>query len=118
MNEREPVWINPKDAKRYGIKENDVVIIYNSRGKLMASAVITDRIREGVILVHEGAWYDPDKPGEIGAMCKHGNVNLVTLDKGTSKLAQGNIANTVLVKIKKYRGEPPTVTAFVPPAGS
>ena len=118
VNEREPVWINPKDAKRYGIKENDVVIIYNSRGKLMAAAVITDRIREGVILVHEGAWYDPDKPGEIGAMCKHGNVNLVTLDKGTSKLAQGNIANTVLVKIKKYRGEPPTVTAFVPPAGS
>ncbi len=117
INEREPVWINPKDAKRFGIKENDLVVVYNKRGKFLASAVITERVSEGVICVHEGAWYDPDKPGEVGAMCKHGNVNTVTLDKGTSKLAQGNIANTVLVKIRKYRGKPPKVTAFEPPAG-
>ncbi len=117
INDREPMWINPKDAKKYGIKENDLVMVHNSRGKLLVSAVITDRIREGVILVHEGAWYDPDKPGAIGAMCKHGNPNLVTLDKGTSKLAQGNIANTVLVKVSKYRRTPPKVTVFDVPVG-
>ncbi len=117
INDREPMWINPKDAERYGIKENDLVMVHNKRGKLLVSAVITDRIREGVILVHEGAWYDPDKPGETKAMCKHGNPNLVTLDKGTSKLAQGNIANTVLIKVTKYRRTPPKVTAFDVPAG-
>lgn len=117
VNEREPMWINPKDAKRFGIKDNDLVVVYNGRGKVLVSAVLTDRIREGVILIHEGAWYDPEEPGKIGAMCKHGNVNLVTLDKGTSKLAQGNIANTCLVKVKKYRGKPPVVTAFSVPEG-
>ncbi len=117
VNKREPMWIHPNDAKKLGIKDNDIVMVHNHRGKLLAGAVLTDRIREGVICVHEGAWYDPDKPGQVGAMCKHGNVNLVTLDKGTSKLAQGNIANTVLVKVSKYEKKPPKVTAFDVPYG-
>ena len=117
VNGREPMWINPKDAKRYGIKEGDVVEVHNKRGKLLAGAVVTDRIREGVILIHEGAWYDPERPGHWDTLCKHGNVNLVTMDKGTSKLAQGNVANTVLVKVNRYRGIPPRVTAFTPPRG-
>ena len=117
VNGREPMWINPKDAERYGIKEGDVVEVHNKRGRLLAGAVLTDRIREGVILIHEGAWYDPEKPGHRESLCKHGNVNLVTLDKGTSKLAQGNVANTVLVAVKPYRGIPPRVTAFTPPRG-
>jgi len=50
-------------------------------------------------------------------MCKHGNVNLLTLDKGTSKLSQGNIANTALVEVEKYTKTPPKVTAFSIPVG-
>ncbi len=38
-------------------------------------------------------------------MCKHGDVNQLTIDKGSSKLAQGNIANTALVEIEKYNKE-------------
>ena len=117
VDRREPMWINPKDAQRIGVKNNDVVMVHNKRGKFLAGVVVTDRMREHVICVHEGAWYDPDKPGEIGAMCKHGNINTVTLDKGTSKLAQGNIANTVLVQVSKYEKQPPRVTAFDVPAG-
>ena len=112
---REPIWINPKDAGKRGIEDGDVVRVFNDRGALLAGAIVTDRIREGVVMLQEGAWYDPDKPGEIGALCKHGNINVVTLDKGTSKLAQGNIANTALVEIEKYEGAPPPVTAFTPP---
>jgi biotin/methionine sulfoxide reductase len=46
---------------------------------------------------------------------KHGNPNVLTLDKGTSRLGQGPIAQTALVEIEKYEGEPPPVTAFDPP---
>ncbi len=116
VNEREPVWIHPDDARARGIAHGDVVRIYNDRGALLAGAYVTDRVRRGVIAVHEGAWYDPDEPGKPGALCKHGNVNTVTMDKGTSKLAQGNVANTVLVEIEKYEGPVPRVTAFEPPA--
>jgi len=112
---REPMWIHPEDAKARGIRYGDIVRVYNDRGAFLAGAVLTKRMRRNVIAVHEGAWYDPDKPGEVGALCKHGNVNLVTLDKGTSKLARGNVANTVLVDVEKLPGRAPRVTAFTGP---
>jgi len=59
-----------------------------------------------------GAWYDPVEPG---GLCKHGNPNVLTLDKGTSRLGQGPIAHSCLVDIEKFEGEPPEVTAFIPP---
>ncbi len=118
VGEREPLWISPDDAKTRGIESGDIVRVFNDRGALLAGAIVTDRIRNGVVMLQEGAWYDPDKPGEAGAMCKHGNINLVTIDKGTSKLAQGNIANTALVDVEKYKEVPPPVTAFMPPAGA
>ena len=62
-----------------------------------------------------GAWYDPDRPGEIGALCKHGNPNVLTRDKGTSRLGQGPSAHSTLVEVEKFRGDPPPVTAFDPP---
>jgi len=37
------------------------------------------------------------------------------LDKGTSKLAQGNVAYTALVQVEKYTQTPPNVMAFDPP---
>jgi hypothetical protein len=42
-----------------------------------------------VVHMSTGAWYDPEQPGVIGSLDKHGNPNLLTLDKGTSRLAQG-----------------------------
>lgn len=116
--DREPVWISPEDAAARGIAEGDVVRIFNDRGATLAGAVVTDRIRKGVVMLQEGAWYDPDKPGEPDAMCKHGNINVLTIDKGTSKLAQGNIANTALVEVERFEGTPPAVTAFDPPEGA
>lgn len=41
----------------------------------------------GVVRIHEGAWYDPDKGGELNARCKYGNPNVLTPDIGTSQLA-------------------------------
>ena len=115
---RELLWMNPADAKTRGIASGDVVRAFNDRGALLAGAIVTDRIRQGVVMLQEGAWYDPDKPGEAGALCKHGNINVVTMDKGTSKLAQGNVANTALVEVEKLQGAVPAVTAFDVPAGA
>lgn len=109
---REPIWINDADAKARGIAHGDVVRVFNDRGSVLAGAAVTDRILNGVVMLQEGAWYDPDKPGAPDAMCKHGLVNVLTLDKGASKLSQGNIANTCLVQIERYKGTVPKVTAF------
>ncbi len=69
-------------------------------------------MRPGVIQMSTGAWYDPDETG----LCKHGNPNVLTRDKGTSKLGQGPSAHSCLVEIARFTGAPPTVTAHEPPA--
>jgi len=112
---REPMRINPRDAARRGIRDGDVVRVFNERGATLVGAVLSEDLRPGVIQIATGAWYDPQEPGVIGSLDKHGNPNVLTLDKGTSRLAQGPSAQTTLVEVEKYIGEPPEVTAFEPP---
>ncbi|MEN1600032.1 molybdopterin dinucleotide binding domain-containing protein, partial [Pseudomonas aeruginosa] len=95
-----------------GIRHGDVVRVFNVRGQVLAGAVVSDRYAPGVARIHEGAWYDPDKGGEPGALCKYGNPNVLTIDIGTSQLAQATSAHTTLVEIEKYNGTVEQVTAF------
>ena len=111
VNGREPIWINTKDAKKKGIKKGDIVRVYNKRGEVLAGAVVTSDIKEGVVRLPEGAWYDPNSKG----LCRNGNANVLTLDIPTSKLANGNIAHTALVNIEKYKGKAEAVEVFNAP---
>ena len=112
---REPVRMNLHDAAARGIKAGDVVRVFNDRGALLAGAVVTGEIRPGVVQLATGAWFDPAEPGVPGSLEKHGNANVLTLDRGTSRLAQGSSAQTTLVQIEKFTAEPPPITAFDPP---
>ena len=62
--------------------------------------------------VATGGGVVPAEPGTPGSLCKNGNPNVLTLDKGTSKLAQGPSANSTLVEVERYDAQPPTVTAY------
>lgn len=115
VSNREPIFINTKDAKSKGIKNGDIVRVYNKRGEILAGAVITDDIRRGVVRVDEGAWYDPLERGKIGTICLNGNVNVLTKDIPTSKLANGNSSNTALVNIEKYTKKAKDISIFKQP---
>ncbi|MGG7048360.1 MULTISPECIES: molybdopterin-dependent oxidoreductase [unclassified Campylobacter] len=108
---REPVWINTKDAKAKGIKNGDLVRVFNARGEVLAGAVVTDDVMPSVIKLCEGAWYD----GFDSGICKNGSPNVLTIDIPTSKLANGNISHTALVNIEKFNGKAPELTAFKDP---
>jgi biotin/methionine sulfoxide reductase len=112
---REPMRIHPDDARRRGIETDDVVRVFNARGAMLAGAVVSDQVRPGVVQVATGAWFDPENPGEIGSLDKHGNPNVLTQDRGTSRLAQGPVAQSTLVEVEKFAGRPPPITAFDPP---
>lgn len=112
---REPVWINTKDAKAKGIKSGDIVRVFNDRGQILVGAIVSDEVRESVIKIDQGAWYDPMQRGEIGSLCLNGSVNVLTKDIPTSKLANGNSSNTALVNIEKYTKTAPELSIFRQP---
>ena len=114
--DREPVLINTEDAKELGIKQGDLVRVFNARGEILAGANVSGDIMRGVVQIFEGAWYDPNAEG----LCKNGNPNVLTIDLPTSELANGNISHTALVDIELYKhkaGEDIKLTAFMPPKG-
>jgi len=108
---REPVYINPEDAKQKGIKNGDLVRVFNDRGQLLAGAVLSDSYARGVIRIEEGAWYGPLNEKQ-GAICTYGDPNTLTLDVGSSELAQATSANTCIVDVEKYTGQVLPVTSF------
>ncbi len=112
---REAMRIGPEDAAARGIGDGDVVRVFNDRGQVLAGAVVTDALRPGVIELATGAWYDPLDPSDPGSLDKHGNPNVLTLDKPTSRLAQCCAAQTALVEVERYDGPAPEITAYDPP---
>ncbi|MEM9438939.1 MAG: molybdopterin-dependent oxidoreductase [Pseudomonadota bacterium] len=112
---REPILINPADANVRGIADGDVVMVFNQRGRCLAGASVTDGIRQGVVFLWTGAWYDPDF-SDPEHLDRHGNPNVLTQDLRTSRLSQGAAAQSAFVDIVKYAGVPPPVEAFNPPS--
>ena len=115
IKDREPVEINPIDAKSRNLKNGDIVKLFNDRGACLAGVIIDERVMPGVVQISTGAWYDPENPEKNNSICKHGNPNVLTRDKGTSKLGQGPIAHSCLIEMEKYKDKLPKVTAHEPP---
>jgi biotin/methionine sulfoxide reductase len=114
---REPVTLHPDDAAARGIADGDLVRVFNERGGCLAGARLSAGIRPGVLQLATGAWWDPVDVGSRGALDRHGNPNAFTLDRGTSRLAQGPSAQTTLVEVERFDGPAPPVRAFAPPEG-
>jgi len=113
IKDREPVLINSADAKERNIENNDIVLIFNKRGRVFAGARLSDEVSKGVIVLSTGAWFDPNY--EINADL-HGNPNVLTKDIGTSLLSQGPTSHTCLVEIRKAeKNEIKKVTIFSKP---
>lgn len=115
VNGREPIRLHPDDASKRGIGEGDVVRVYNDRGAFLAGAVLSEDLRPGVVQVSTGAWYDPLDPSDPDSLCVHGNPNVVTLDAGSSPIAQSSVGQLALVQVERWEGEVPPIRVFDPP---
>ena len=99
---REAIHLNPADAERRGIRDGDVVRVFNARGACLAGAVLDDGVVPQVAVMATGAWFDPAEAA--GDPERHGNPNVLTLDVGTSRLTQGPSALSALVEIERWTG--------------
>ncbi|MGI9479667.1 MAG: molybdopterin-dependent oxidoreductase [Hyphomicrobiaceae bacterium] len=107
--------LSHSEADKRDIEDGDMLRVFNDRGSTLAVARVSEDVRDGVVMLPTGAWYDPSEAAGAGGMEKHSNPNVLTVDKGTSKLGQGPIAHTTLVEVEVYDGEVPAVTAFTLP---
>jgi biotin/methionine sulfoxide reductase len=110
---REPVRLHPADAAARGLRDGDLVRIFNDRGACLAGLAVDDALRPGVAQLSTGAWYDPD-PDNPG-FCRHGNPNVLTADRPSSTLSQGCTGQLALVEVEPYRGVPPELSVTRPP---
>jgi anaerobic selenocysteine-containing dehydrogenase len=95
------IRINTKDAGERGIRENDLVKVFNDRGEVICAAQVTERVPPGTVHSYEScADYDPlGKPGESAD--RSGCVNILTPSRYITKNSCGQAPNSCLVQIEK-----------------
>ncbi len=47
--------------KKEKLKNNDLVEVYNKRGRMLAGVKISNNVMEGVVVVSTGSWFSPHK---------------------------------------------------------
>jgi trimethylamine-N-oxide reductase (cytochrome c) len=98
----EPVWIHPKDAEARGIKNGDIVKVYNDRGIELGGARITERVHQGGVLMDHGARLDMITDG----INRGGTVNgLIPSNRKHKYIPHLQIGTSYLVEVEKLSGE-------------
>ncbi len=115
---REVARMHPRDAAPRGIADGDIIKLFNERGACLAAVRLSDQLREGVVQLPTGAWYDPQDPSDDKPLCVHGNPNVLTRDVGTSSLAQGCCGQLTTVQVERFTGNLPPIQAFDPPVAA
>jgi trimethylamine-N-oxide reductase (cytochrome c) len=98
----EPVWLHPSEAAKRGIKDGDIVKVFNERGEVLCGAYVTERVMPGVAYVDHGARADFIVPGVLD---RGGAINTITPHNITSKNCAGMVTNGFLVEVAKVNLE-------------
>ncbi len=97
------IRIHPSDASARGIKNGDVVRMYNDRGAVLGIIQVTERMRPGVVHSYESSSkYDPLEKGKPGSVDRGGCINLLTPSRMISKNAPGMANNSCLIEISTW----------------
>jgi len=94
----EPAWINPIDAEKRGIKDGDIIKVFNERGVVLCGARVLERVMPGVAYVDHGARHDPLVPGWVD---RGGAINTIAPYGVASRNAVGQATSGYLVDVQK-----------------
>ena len=94
----EPVWLNPEEAAARGIRQGDIVKVFNERGIVLGGAYVTERLMPKVMYMDHGSRWDPIIPGKLD---RGGAINTITPHNVTSKKATGMVVSGFLVEVEK-----------------
>ncbi len=72
------VWISEVDARSIGIEDNDWIELYNANGAIAARAVVSQRVREGMVMMYHAQERNVNVPGSEITGTRGGIHNSVT----------------------------------------
>jgi len=98
--------VHPRDAAARGIKNGDIIKLYNDRGAVLCIAVVTQRVLPGIVHSYGSSTsYDPLEPGKVKSIDRGGCVNLLTSSRMMSRHVPGMAPNSCLIEIVKWEEE-------------
>jgi trimethylamine-N-oxide reductase (cytochrome c) len=97
-----PLYINPADAESRGIKDGDIVKIYNEKGIVLGGAVISQKIMPGAVNMDKAGGTDHIDPVKIN---RGGSPNCIDPINPLSFNAYGLAPTGYLVEVEKVTGE-------------
>ncbi|AEH24668.1 molybdopterin-dependent oxidoreductase [Pyrococcus yayanosii] len=85
------LYMNPVDAEMRGIKDGDLVEVFNDYGRIKTTVRLTEDIPRGVVLLYKAFW-----PSLLGW-----NVNFLTSDETVEKYGNGSAYHSSWVDVRK-----------------
>ena len=99
-------WIarmNPADAARRGIRQHELVRLFNDRGAVICAAVLTERVLPGVVHSYtSAAIYEPVGEGSRSAD-RGGCVNVLTPKRHMTEFTSGSAPNSCLIEVDRWQ---------------
>ena len=99
--------INPKVAEEKGIKEGDVVKMFNDRGAALCVAHITRRVNPETIHAYTSSGiYNPVELGKAGAVEKGGSINVLTPGRLMGDYIPAMVPNSCNIDVELAEADP------------
>ena len=109
----EPLWIAPEDADARGIRNGDIVKVFNDQGTILCGARLSERVATGSIMIHKCSRVDPIGPH----LDRGGSTNLISPPRPISQHCWGFAVTGYLVECAKLeRAEYDEMKATYPDA--
>jgi anaerobic dimethyl sulfoxide reductase subunit A len=89
--------IYTKDAQVRGIRDGEIVRVFNDRGEVRIRATLTERIMPGVVAIPQGSWFNPDENMVDRGACPN------TLNSERYSPCGSFTWNSALVQVEKIR---------------
>jgi trimethylamine-N-oxide reductase (cytochrome c) len=99
-----PYWVinlNPEDARQRGVKQHDLVRLYNDRGSVICVADLIPAVRPGVVKGYESSAEVDFIQTAKGLVDRGGCLNLLTSDRRMMKGTEA-MATSCLIEVERW----------------
>jgi anaerobic selenocysteine-containing dehydrogenase len=102
----EPIRMNPVDVKARGLKNHDIVRVFNDRGQILCAVDSSEKIVPGATAVVYGSWNDFSTQGDSRSVDRSGDSNILTPAHPPRNVQEHSMEaswNTNLVQVEKWK---------------